>query len=495
MKEHEDNSLSRRRFLLASALAGGGLMLPAFAAAQKSLDMPMASASPTPPAKSGPADVTLHIGPVLVDVTKDKTISTIGDNGQVPGPLIRLREGKQVTVQIFNDTDTPEFVHWHGQFIPSEVDGAGEEKSIVVPPRGQVSYKFTPKPAGIRWVHTHVMPGSNLSSGLYTGEFGMVYIEPNRDSGKYDQEVFLATHEFEPFYSTGEMEDEEGGKPEDPALANEVNADKTQKSNGWEIGYQTFTVNGRCLGYGDPIRVKEGQRVMFRILNASATETIELALPGHEFYVVALDGNPVPHPNKVKVLQLGSAERVEAIVEMKNPGIWILGTPMDEDRSRGMGIVVEYAGRKGKPQWHPTGKLDWNYLLFAEPESAVAPDEVIPMEIGKINGGKGGFNVWTINGQPYEQSESIKIHQGRRYRLAFVNKTDDLHPLHLHRHNFEITKIHGKETSGIFKDTVLIKGFSRVNVDFVADNPGLTLFHCHQNLHMDFGFMRLFEYV
>ena len=95
---------------------------------------------------------------------------------------------------------------------------------------------------------------------------------------------------------------------------------------------------------------------MFRILNASATETIELALPGHEFYVVALDGNPVPRPNKVKVLQLGSAKRVDAIVEMKNPGVWILDTPMDEDRNRGTGIVVEYAGRKGKPQWHPPGK-------------------------------------------------------------------------------------------------------------------------------------------
>jgi FtsP/CotA-like multicopper oxidase with cupredoxin domain len=250
---------------------------------------------------------------------------------------------------------------------------------------------------------------------------GIVYIEPNHDSGSFDQEVFLATHEFEPFYSTGEME-EEGGKPEDPALEAEVNAAKTQKSNGWEIGYQTFTVNGRCLGYGDPIRVKEGERVMFRILNASATETIELALPGHEFNVVALDGNPVPHPNKVKVLQLGSAERVDAIVEMKNPGVWILGTPMDEDRNRGMGIVVEYAGRKGKPQWHPPGKSDWNYLLFGESKSAIAPDEVIPMEIGKINGGKGGFNVWTINGQPYEQSEPIKIHQGRRYRLALSTR-------------------------------------------------------------------------
>ncbi len=365
MRHRDENHFSRRQFLLASALAGGGLMLPASIRAQNSMRMPMVSATPTPQLRTGPAEVSLRIGPVLVDVTKDKTISTIGYNGQVPGPLIRLREGRQVSVQVFNDTDTPEFVHWHGQFIPSEVDGAGEEKSIVVPPRGQVSYQFTPRPAGIRWVHTHVMPGSNLYSGLYTGQFGIVYVEPNHDSGSYDQEVFLATHEFDPFYSTGEMEEEEG-KPEDPALEAEVNADKTQKSNGWEVGYRTFTINGRCLGYGDPIRVKEGQRVMFRILNASATETIELALPGHEFYVVALDGNPVPRPNKVKVLELGSAERVDAIVEMKNPGIWILGTPMDEDRNRGMGMVVEYAERKGKPQWHSTVKSDWNYLRFGE---------------------------------------------------------------------------------------------------------------------------------
>jgi FtsP/CotA-like multicopper oxidase with cupredoxin domain len=46
-----------------------------------------------------------------------------------------------------------------------------------------------------------------------------------------------------------------------------------------------------------------------------------------------------------------------------------------------------------------------------------------------------------------------------------------------------------------FKDAVLTKGFSRVDVDFVADNRGPTLFHCHQNLHRDFGFLRLFEYV
>jgi FtsP/CotA-like multicopper oxidase with cupredoxin domain len=97
------------------------------------MQMAMASPTSTPQVKTGPAEVSLRIGPVLVDVTKDKTISTIGYNGQVPGPLIRLREGQPVAVQIFNDTDTPEFVHWHGQFIPSQVDGAGEEKHRCAP--------------------------------------------------------------------------------------------------------------------------------------------------------------------------------------------------------------------------------------------------------------------------------------------------------------------------------------------------------------------------
>jgi FtsP/CotA-like multicopper oxidase with cupredoxin domain len=53
----------------------------------------------------------------------------------------------------------------------------------------------------------------------------------------------------------------------------------------------------------------------------------------------------------------------------------------------------------------------------------------------------------------------------------------------------------GKVTAGIIKDVVMLGGYQKVEVDFVADNPGLTLFHCHQQLHMDFGFMALFDYA
>ena len=86
------------------------------------------------------------------------------------------------------------------------------------------------------------------------------------------------------------------------------------------------------------------------------------------------------------------------------------------------------------------------------------------------------------------------VHQGRRYRLKFRNASDDVHPLHLHRHSFELVEVGGKPTAGVIKDVVMLGGFQELVV-VVADNPGPTLFHCHQQMHMDFGFMALFNYA
>jgi FtsP/CotA-like multicopper oxidase with cupredoxin domain len=147
MDSQKFQPFSRRDFLLRSVLTSGGLVLPISTTAQNSAPMPMGTPAKPTSDQGEVADVTLRIGPVLVDVAKDKTISTIGYNGQVPGSLIRLQEGKQISVRVFNDTDTPEFVHWHGQLVPSEVDGSGEERSVVVPPHGQVKYQLTPRPS------------------------------------------------------------------------------------------------------------------------------------------------------------------------------------------------------------------------------------------------------------------------------------------------------------------------------------------------------------
>jgi FtsP/CotA-like multicopper oxidase with cupredoxin domain len=440
----------------------------------------------------------VRIAPVLVDLTAERTISTIGYNGSAPGPLIRLREGVPVTVDLFNDTDAPEYAHWHGQVIPADADGAPQEKSLAVPPHGHLRYRLTPRPSGTRFLHTHVSAGPDLHRGTYTGQFCIVYIEPRENPGAFDQEIFLATHEWEPFFGS-EEEEEEQSLPLTPAeQANRAAGIRAEghTPNGWEVGYRLFSVNGKALGYGDPIRVREGQRVLLHVLNASATENIKLALPGHRFRIVGLDGNPVPRPSEVDVLQLGTAERIDAVVTMNHPGVWILGTPADDDRNRGMGIVVEYAGRSGKPQWAPPPPAIWDYIRFGETRPAPRPDRVLPMVFGKINGGKGGFNHWTINGKMYkDQGEPVRLEKGMRYRLAFRNQTDDAHPVHLHRNIFEVTRIDGRPTSGVRKDVLLVRGFGTAEVDFTADQRGLTLFHCHQILHMDFGFMQLFDVV
>ncbi len=435
---------------------------------------------------AAPADVTLRIGNVLADIAKDHTISTIGYNGSAPGPVVRLREGAPVTVDLFNDTDESELVHWHGLVAPAEVDGAAEEKSLAVPAHGRLRYRLTPTPAGARFVHTHVMPMADLSRGAYTGQFAFVYVEPRNNPGRYDQEFFLATHEWEPFFTTAE-EDEEGAAPP-PAKAPDATP------NGWEIGYQRFTINGKCLGHGEPLRVKAGQRVLFHILNASATENIQLALPGHRFQVTALDGNAVPRPQMVDVLELGTAERVDAVVEMNHPGVWIFGTPRNDDRGNGMGIVVEYANQTGAPRWVAPPKARWDYTIFGETRAPAHADDTIQLTFGKINGGTGGFNRWTINGKSYDAQDPPRLlRQGRRCRLIFENQTDDAHPVHLHRNSFELTSVYGKPTAGVMKDVVLVKGFGKIEADVTPAMDGLTLFHCHQQLHMDYGFKLLFN--
>jgi FtsP/CotA-like multicopper oxidase with cupredoxin domain len=459
-----------------------------------------------------PPDYTLTIAVKPIEIAPDRIISVTTYNGQFPGPLLRFKEGQPVTVDVHNKTDTPEQLHWHGQAVPADVDGAAEEGTPFIPPHGTRRVTFAPKPSGFRFYHTHVRAGANLAAGQYSGQVGPVYIEPKSTSGSnpgnYDREVFLVMKEFEPTLSRG------GDMPMDflsPAAEIESLKDKGESAmkaslakgnpHGYEVGYRSFTINGKMLHHGEPVRVKQGERVLFHVLNGSATEIRSLALPGHTFTIVATDGNPLPKPVRVPGLWIGTAERVSAIVEMNHPGVWVMGDLADDDRHNGMGIVVEYAGYKGKGVWLPPKPFKWNYAHLGLASSPAAqPDETFDMLFEKKNAASDGFNLWTINGVAYPNTQmmaepSFHLHQGKRYRLRMRNASDDIHPIHLHRHTFELTRVAGQPTSGVMKDVVMVGGYQEVEVDFVADNPGMTLFHCHQQLHMDFGFMSLFDYV
>jgi FtsP/CotA-like multicopper oxidase with cupredoxin domain len=451
------------------------------------------------------AHYVLRIAASPIEIAPHRFISTMTYNGQFPGPLLRFDEGQAVTVEIHNDTDTPEQLHWHGQKVSDDVDGAAEEGTPYIPAHGMRTVTFTPQPAGLRFYHTHNRAGADLAAGQYSGQVGPIYIEPKNHPGDYDREVFLTLKEFEPSLSQGGDMPQDFLAPVAKVKELEQRGESAMKASlskgmphGFEVGYRYFTINGRMLGHGEPLRVKQGERVLFHVLNGSATEIRSLALPGHSFKVVALDGNPVPRPRQVPVLWLGTAERISAIVRMTNPGVWVMGDLADDDRSHGMGIVVEYAGHKSNPVWTPPKPFRWNYAHFADSDrTAPQPDETMEMTFTKRNAAERGFNLWAINEVVFPPGSMMPVYQlreGKRYRIHMRNASDDIHPIHLHRHSFEITKWAGLATSGVMKDVVMLGGYQELDIDFTADNPGLTLFHCHQQLHMDFGFMTLFDY-
>jgi len=486
---------------------GAGKLRPAFGMSpilQQVAGMPQHAMAPMEPKASESkavgraADFMLQIAPMLVELAPQVVISTIGYNNKVPGPLLRMREGQHVTIDVVNDTDVPEYVHWHGLFVPSEMDGAEEEGTPPVPPHGRQRYQFVAKPAGSRWYHSHTAAMMDLHRGSYTGQFGFLMIDSANDPGHYDQEVFLALRDWQYFLSPMDQ-DESRPDPNDPMPEKPAKPDL--RPNGLEVSAPLYSINDKMLGAGDPLRVQPGQRVLMHLLNASAAQIHRVALSGHKFQVIALDGNPVPTPQPVDVIEIAPGERVDAIVEMNNPGVWILGELRNVARQSGMGIVVEYANQQQRAQWTPPPpKSRWDYTIFGTTGFGAtaphpAPDRTIDMVFEKVPGGPKGINHWLVNGKEYPHEREFVFQQGLRYRLVFHNRSDDSHPLHMHRHMFELVELNGKPTAGIKKDTVIVPAFGRATVDLVADQPGLTLFHCHIQQHMDFGFMALFRYA
>jgi FtsP/CotA-like multicopper oxidase with cupredoxin domain len=457
--------ISRRDLLKLSTLVGLAPSLPAIA---QELAAP---------------DYKIDIAPVTLDLSPRHRLRTTAYNGQVPGAVLRFKENRTVTVEVTNHTDRPEVVHWHGLFTPPDADGAIEEGTPPIAANSSVRYTFTPRPAGFRWYHTHTMAMDDLTRAQYGGQHGFLMIEPRDDPARYDREFFLALHDWAGYL-----------------LANEDGA--------MNPSYAVATINGKAMGSSDPLRVKQGQHILLHVLNSSPTEVHWVALAGHSLRVVALDGNPVPNPRVVPMLRLAPAERISAVVEMNNPGVWVFGEVRKHVQALGMAVAVEYENKHGPARWVQPSDLIWSYEQFAAAQPATGgaePPIRVPLVFESKFRGHGAMEAWTINGESFPNARVAPLIRGGRYRLQLINKSMDDHPLHLHRHSFELrtlgaplTAARGaatEEIGGIMKDVVLVNAQTKAEVEFTADNPGASLFHCHQQNHMDLGFMMLFEYA
>jgi FtsP/CotA-like multicopper oxidase with cupredoxin domain len=404
----------RRTFLKLSGLAALGAGLGTLAS--------RAGSEPT---------YALSIRTARVELAPGHCLSTLTYNGRPVGPLIRARAGRLLRIDVHNQTDASQWIHWHAQNVPH-----GGSR---VAARSIRRIHFIPERPGLFFYHSGQVAAANLEAGLYSGQVGALLIE---SSARSAHQRVLVLKDFEPTLRRARQ--------------------------GFELDYGSLTINGHLHDTAPP-QIPVGHPVLVHVLNASATRTLGLTIPGHSFHVAALDGNPVSSPASLSRLILHPGERISAWLKLRRAG------PC---------IVFPAAGET----------LD--YSLFGS-RAAPAPDAIHELVLVCREAARSGFNRWSINeaSLPTGAIEPLlQVTTGRRYRLRIRNTSEEILPLHLQRHRMEVITVAGVAIGGVVKDVVAVGPHQVVEVDFIADSPGPAELYCTRQLQRDFGLRALVRY-
>ncbi len=460
------NPLDRRQFLQLLAAVG----MPVGTAAERG--------SP-----ASRADHTLRIRVATIEIAPGKYVTTPTYNSAFPGPLLRIRPGRRAILDVLNETDTAQ--RFAAQGLHLNGSGHHPPPQADLAPWSRRRYELPAAAQAVALYHAAGFAGTDLAAGQYGGQAGAVIVEPADSAGRFDREAVLVLKEFQ------------------PALH--------RMPGGLGLGHAVATINGRMLGHGDPLRVRLGQRVLLHVLNASASTTHRLSLPRHDFVLCALDGYPIPAPAVIPVLKIAPGERVSALVRMNQPGVWIMGEPCREARERGMGIVVEYAGRGGQALWEePAARARWSIGKFAGLQGGPAssghrtsrarrqPVEFLDLRLSHLDASRGGFRRWAINGIPHLEREArvtYSIRRGEVCRLRLTNTTEELQALCLPGQQFELTAPGGGESSGLLKDVLVVEPGARLECEFRPNRRGRSLLQSTRQFQRDFGLAAAIEIV
>ncbi len=250
----------------------------------------------------------------------------------------------------------------------------------------------------------------------------------------------------------------------------------------------------------EPFRVRAGERIRLRLINAASARVYALDFRGHRPWVIALDGQPVePHELEGGALLLGPAMRADLILDMTAaPGSRHEVHDGFYRRLAYKLVDLEYSDEaplRARPADPP--RLADNPLI--EPDVRGAERHEIVFTGGMMGNmrGLGRGMAWAVNGSangcgdgglPFEPL--LVLRKGRSYVLRLVNDTAWHHPIHLHGHSFRVVSSNGEPTQHReWLDTVLMNPRERLEIAFVADNPGDWMFHCHVLDHQSSGMM------
>ena len=400
-----------------------------------------------------------------------------GYDGRVPGPELRFRQGERLRIEVHNALPTDTTVHWHGVRLPHAMDGVPHlTQAPIAAGGGRFLYEFDLPDAGTFWYHPHLGSAEQVGRGLY----GALVVE-ERDPPAVERDLVWVLSDW--------RLDREARIRED--FGNGMDA-----SHAGRIG-NTVTVNGRIL---ESFRVRAGERIRLRLINASNARVYGLTFEGHEPMTIALDGHPV-RPNWAERVVLAPGMRADLVLDCR-------GAPGSRHRvvdgfyrSRAYELLqIAYSDEKPlRESFAPAPALPDN--PFARPDVARAERLRVVFGGGAMGAmpsqreHKGVF--WTVNGRAaaehaHGHAPLFNLVRGRSYLLELVNQTSWHHPIHLHGHVFAVVSRNGKPTPlSQWGDTVLVDPDSSAEIAFVADNPGDWMLHCHVLEHQASGMMAL----
>ena len=403
-------------------------------------------------------------------------------NGSLPGPEIRVRQGDRIRVLARNGLNEGTTVHWHGIRTPNAMDGVPFLTQDPIPVGGEFLYEFDALDAGTFWYHPHQRSSEQVGRGLY----GPLIVE-EADPIRVDRDL---TWMLDDWRMTG-----------DGQIATDFGS-RHDTMHGGRIG-NSVTINGQIP---DRIAVRSGERIRLRLVNAANARIFGLDFGGLAPVVVALDGQPVsPHVPDDDIVVVGPAMRVDLVIDMTGkPGESLTITDVFYRDLEYRLVDLAYGPdrlRDAVPDW--SMELPPNPL--AEPDMQAATRHQIIFNGGMMGqmmmgGGMGSMmeqmregNMWFINGKAatgHMMDPLLVLPQGTSHVLQMDNRTAWHHPMHLHGHSFRVITRSGQPTRHReWQDTVLLAPEERVEIAFVADNPGDWMFHCHILEHQAAGMM------
>jgi FtsP/CotA-like multicopper oxidase with cupredoxin domain len=405
-------------------------------------------------------------------------------DGSVPGPELRVTQGDRLRVTMINHLPVATSIHWHGVSLPNAEDGVAGVTQDAVPPGSSYTYEFVAKDPGTYLYHSHQDSYHQVLQGLV----GALVVEPQAGVVA-DRDYAVVVHEA-------------------PSARTSLQDTLGQLIVG-APGNQAPAVNGTT---GDlHLEARPGERVRLRLIGAVQADMRvasipdmmlagpqELVLLGTGYQVVAIDGHDLNGPQTIgpQRLRLGIGQRYDLAFSMPASGAVRL---------------VDAGGKEtitiGEGRLPPIPDLDQLPAFDLTKYGSPAPDPIatsgrFDATYDVILGNHFGFRegrlelVHTINGQDASMATQYVVRQGQVVRLHIDNQTDEFHTMHLHGHHFAVLAHDGQPLQGspLRLDSLLVAPHDKWDIAFLADNPGLWMFHCHVLLHADFGMSAMIVY-